>query len=68
MPRHRRAAPAQIEFADIGCGTLAGVGEARGSIGRYFGFYNGKRAHSSLGGKTPDQAYISMATPILAAA
>ena len=31
-------------------------------------FYNGRRPHSSLGGKTPDQAYINMATPIPAAA
>ena len=38
------------------------------SIGRYLSFYNGKRPHSSLGGKTPDQAYINLATPIPAAA
>ena len=38
------------------------------SIGRYLSFYNGKRPHSSLGGKNPDPAYINLATPILAAA
>jgi len=36
--------------------AYAGVCEARASISRYPGFYNSKRAHSSLGGKTPDQA------------
>jgi putative transposase len=34
------------------------VGEARRSIGRYFQFYNGKRPHSSLDRKTPDQVYF----------
>ena len=48
--------------------AYARVAEARASIGRYLSFYNGKRPHSSLGGKTPDQAYINLATPIPAAA
>jgi len=34
------------------------VSEARASIGWYFGFYNGKRLHSSLGARTPDQMYF----------
>jgi putative transposase len=34
------------------------VAEARRSIGNYLAFYNGKRPHSSLGGRTPDQAYF----------
>lgn len=34
------------------------VGEARASIGRYLAFYNGRRPHSSLDRKTPDQAYF----------
>ena len=33
--------------------------EARASIGRYLTFYNGRRPHSSLDGRTPDQAYIN---------
>lgn len=32
--------------------------EARASIGRYLGFYDGKRPHSSLAAETPDQAYF----------
>jgi putative transposase len=44
------------------------VSEARASIGRYLGFYNGTRPHSSLGGRTPDQAYLNQPTPIPEAA
>ena len=35
------------------------VGEARASIGRYLDFYNGRRPHSSLDGRDPDQAYFN---------
>jgi IS5 family transposase len=41
--------------------------EARASIGRYLGWYNGGRPHSSLDRLTPDQAYFNN-TPLLAAA
>jgi putative transposase len=34
------------------------VAEARGSIGGYLAFYNRKRPHLSLNGRTPDQAYF----------
>ena len=34
------------------------VSEARASIGRYLAFYNGRRPHSSLDRRTPDQAYF----------
>ena len=35
------------------------VSEARRSIGRYLDFYNHRRPHSSLDGRTPDQAYLT---------
>ena len=38
--------------------AYASVGEARASIGRYLGFFNGKRPHSRHGGQTPDRAYF----------
>jgi putative transposase len=34
------------------------VGQARASIGRHLAFYNGRRPHSSLDRRTPDQAYF----------
>jgi transposase InsO family protein len=43
------------------------VGAARASLARYLNFYNGKRPHSSLDAKTPDQAYFDH-LPQLAAA
>ena len=43
------------------------VAEARASIGRYMAFYNGRRPHSSLDARTPDQAYFNH-MPLLAAA
>jgi putative transposase len=57
-----------VKYEEVYLRAYAGVAEARASIGRYLSFYNGKRPHSSLGGKTPDQAYINPATPIPAAA
>ena len=35
------------------------VAQARMSIGRYLEFYNGRRPHSSLDRRTPDQAYYA---------
>ena len=34
------------------------VSEARVSLGRYLAFYNERRPHSSLDGRTPDEAYF----------
>ena len=36
--------------------------EARFGIGRWIGYYNAARPHSSLGGLTPDEAYTSIGT------
>jgi putative transposase len=38
--------------------VIGRVAQARASLGRYLAFYNGKRPHSSLGARTPDQAYF----------
>lgn len=46
--------------------TYETVSHARASIGRYLDFYNGRRPHSRLGRRTPDQAYFNQ--PRLAAA
>ena len=48
--------------------AYASVSEARAGIGRYLGLYNNRRPHSSLDGKTPDQAYFKQPLPKTVAA
>jgi putative transposase len=50
-----------VKYEEVYLQAYAGVAQARASIGQYLTFYNGKRPHSSLGGKTPDQAYTPRA-------
>ena len=57
-----------IKYEEVYLRAYATVSEARTSIGRYLAFYNGRRPHSSLGGRTPDQAYLNPQQPIPAAA
>ncbi len=47
-----------IKYEEIYLRAYDSVGEARASIGRYLALYNGRRPHSSLDRKTPDQAYF----------
>ena len=57
-----------VKYEEVYLRAYTSVPEARTSIGRYLSFYNGTRPHSSLGGQTPDQAYLSQPPPIPAAA
>ena len=57
-----------VKYEEVYLRAYASVSEARTSLGRYLGFYNGKRPHSSFGGQTPDQVYATRLTPIPAAA
>jgi len=57
-----------VKYEEVYLRAYAGVAQARASIGQYLSFYNGKRPHSSLAGKTPDQAYTTVPTLIPAAA
>jgi putative transposase len=57
-----------IKYEEVYLRAYAGVSEARASIGRDLGFYNSRRPHSSLDGKTPDQACFNPQTPEAAAA
>jgi putative transposase len=57
-----------VKYKEVYLRAHASVTEARASIGRYLAFYNGRRPHSSLGGQTPDQAYLTPLQPIPAAA
>ena len=47
-----------LKYEEVYLRAYDSVAEARGSIGGYLAFYNRKRPHSSLDGRTPDQAYF----------
>ena len=57
-----------IKYEEVYLRAYANVPEARASLARYIGFYNSRRPHSSLDGKTPDQAYFKLLTPVATAA
>ena len=48
-----------IKYEEVYLRAYDTVIEARASIGRYLTFYNGRRPHSSLDRRTPDQAYFT---------
>jgi putative transposase len=56
-----------VKYEEVYLRAYISVGEARTSIGRYLDFYNGRRPHSSLDGRTPDQAYFTPLPICLAA-
>jgi len=47
-----------VKYEELYLHAYGAVSQARSSIGRYLSFYNGRRPHSSLGAKTPDQTYF----------
>jgi putative transposase len=56
-----------VKYEEVYLRAYNSVAEARASIGRYMTFYNGRRPHSSLDARTPDQAYFNH-VPLLVAA
>ena len=56
-----------IKYEEVYLRAYDSVAEARTSIGRYLAFYNGRRPHSSLDRRTPDQAYFTPLPQIAAA-
>jgi putative transposase len=46
-----------VKYEEVYLRAYDTASEARASIGRYLDFYNRRRPHSSLDGRTPDQAY-----------
>ena len=56
-----------VKYEEVYLRAYASVADARASIGRYLGFYNSRRPHSSLDRQTPDQAYFNRLSQIAAA-
>jgi putative transposase len=48
-----------VKYEEVYLRAYDSVSQARASIGRYLDFYNSRRPHSSLDGRTPDQAYFN---------
>jgi putative transposase len=48
-----------VKYEEVYLKAYASVAEARGSLARYFTFYNTRRPHQALDGRTPDQAYFT---------
>ena len=47
-----------VKYEEVYLRAYNSVGEARASLHRYLDFYNGRRPHSSLDRRTPDEAYF----------
>jgi putative transposase len=57
-----------VKYEEVYLKAYDSVAHARTSLGQYLAFYNGGRPHSSLGARTPDEAYFGLTTPQLWAA
>ena len=51
-----------IKYEEIYLHAYASVSAAKAGVGRYLEFYNGRRPHTALGGRTPDEAYFTNRT------
>ena len=51
-----------IKYEEVFLHAYETVFAAKAGINRYVGFYNNERPHSSLGKKTPNEAYAAFAT------
>ena len=49
-----------VKYEDIYLRAYESATAVRTGLKRYFNFYNSRRPHSSLDGRTPDQVYFSM--------
>lgn len=56
-----------VKYEEVYLHAYDSVTLARQGLERYFRFYNQRRPHSSLDGKTPDQVYFDSLSPQLAA-
>ncbi len=46
-----------VKYEEVYLKAYGGMHDARGSLGRYFEFYNQRRRHQSLDRQTPDTVY-----------
>ena len=56
-----------VKYEEVYLRAYDSVSEARASLGRYLAFYNERRPHSSLDGRTPDEAYFGKPETAMAA-
>ena len=56
-----------VKYEEVYLKAYDSVSEARASIARYLAFYNERRPHSSLDGRTPDEAYFAKQAMAVAA-
>jgi len=56
-----------VKYEDIYLRAYESATAVRTGLKRYFNFYNSRRPHSSLDGRTPDQVYFSMLSQTQAA-
>jgi putative transposase len=56
-----------VKYEEVYLRAYDSVSDARASIGRYLAFYNERRPHSSLDGRTPDEAYFGIKETAMAA-
>ena len=55
-----------VKYEEVYLRAYESVTEARASLGRYLAFYNERRPHSSLDGRTPDEAYFGKKDTVMA--
>ena len=54
---HRAAVAQSLKYECVFLNAFETGSEARSGIGRWIGYYNADRPHSSFGGRTPDEVY-----------
>ena len=57
-----------VKYEEIYLHSYDSVSIAKQALNRYFDFYNRRRPHSTLDGKTPNTAYFNLSKPPLTAA
>lgn len=48
-----------VKYENVYLNAYANIAEAKAGLQAYFAFYNRRRPHSSLGGRTPDSVYFN---------